>query len=101
LPPLPIVYVKAVPVQASWEPSAVGYLRRLPDIYEAPVYYTSFRGPTYIFLATLKTVDPNSKWVLTGTAVVSALFSFSLHPPLPPSSHLYPFSLPNPPPPNS
>jgi dynein heavy chain len=70
LPPLPIVYVKAVPVQASWEPSAVGYLRRLPDIYEAPVYYTSFRGPTYIFLATLKTVDPNSKWVLTGTAVL-------------------------------
>ena len=56
LPPLPIIYVKAVPVQSSWEPSAVGYLRRLPDIYEAPVYYTSFRGPTYIFLATLKTI---------------------------------------------
>ena len=70
LPPLPIIYVKAVPVQATWEPSAVGYLRRLPDIYEAPVYYTSFRGFTYIFLATLKTIDPNSKWVLTGTAVL-------------------------------
>ena len=70
LPALPIVYVKAVPVQASWEPSAVGYLRRVPDIYECPCYYTSFRGPTYIFLATLKTVDPNSKWVLTGTAIL-------------------------------
>ena len=70
LPALPVIYVKAVPVQVTWEPSAVGYLRRLPDIYEAPVYYTSFRGPTYVFLATLKTVDPNSKWVLTGTAIL-------------------------------
>jgi dynein heavy chain len=24
LPPLPVIYVKAVPVQPSWEPSAVG-----------------------------------------------------------------------------
>jgi dynein heavy chain len=70
LPVMPVIYVKAVKVQPSWEPSAVGYLRRLPDIYEAPVYLTSFRGHTYVFLATLKTVDPNSKWVLTGTAVL-------------------------------
>jgi dynein heavy chain len=70
LPPLPVVYVKAVPVQSTWEPSAVGYLRRVPDIYECPVYITSFRGHTYVFLATLKTVDPASKWVLTGTAIL-------------------------------
>jgi dynein heavy chain len=70
LPPLPVLYVKAVEVQSTWEPSAVGYLRRVPDIYEAAVYLTSMRGPTYVFLATLKTVDPNSKWVLTGTAVL-------------------------------
>lgn len=70
LPTVPIIYVKAVPVKPTWEPSAVGYLRRQPDIYECPVYYTSFRGHTYIFLATLKTVDPNSKWVLTGTAIL-------------------------------
>jgi len=70
LPPLPVIYVKAVTVQPTWEPSAVGYLRRLPDIYEAPVYLTSYRGHTYIFLATMKTVDPNNKWVLTGTAVL-------------------------------
>lgn len=70
LPPLPVIYVKAVAVQPSWEPSAVGYLRRVAHIYEAPVYITSFRGHTYVFLATLKTVDPNSKWVLTGTAVL-------------------------------
>ena len=70
LPTLPVIYVKAVPVQPTWEPSAVGYLRRNPNIYECPVYITSFRGHTYIFLATLKTVDPNSKWVLTGTAIL-------------------------------
>ena len=34
------------------------------------MYVTTMRGPTYLFLATLKTVDPKSKWVLTGTAVM-------------------------------
>jgi dynein heavy chain len=70
MPMMPVVYVKAVAVQASWEPSAVGYLRRVADIYECPVYMNPFRGPTYVFLATLKTVDPSSKWVLTGTALM-------------------------------
>lgn len=57
-------------LQSTWEPSAVGYIRHDPKIYEAPVYITSFRGPTYVFLATLKTEDPVSKWTLTGTAVL-------------------------------
>eukprot|EP01033_Poteriospumella_lacustris_P002495 gene2501-1816_t len=70
LPPLPVIYVKAVAVQPTWEPSAVGYLRRVPDIYECPVYITSFRGHTYVFLATLKSVDPTTKWILTGTAIL-------------------------------
>ena len=70
LPSLPVVYVKAVQVQPTWEPSAVGYLRRDPKVYECPVYITQFRGPTYVFLATLKTIDPNTKWTLTGTAIV-------------------------------
>merc|ERR1719276_169728 len=70
LPLLPLIYCRAVPVLASWEPSAVGYLRRTEGIFECPVYTTSFRGHTYVFLATLKTVDPNTKWVLTGTAIL-------------------------------
>ena len=69
MPALPVIYVKAVAVKSSWEPSAVGYLRRQADIYECPVYITPFRGHTYVFLATLKSVDPCSKWVLTGTAI--------------------------------
>jgi dynein heavy chain len=70
LPQLPILYIKAVPVQPNWVPSAVGYLRRTEGIYECPIYITSFRGHTYVFLATLRTNDPNSKWVLTGTAIL-------------------------------
>ena len=70
MPPIPVVYIKAVPTQPSWEPSAVGYLRHVDDIYECPVFITTMRGPTYIFLATLKTVEPKSKWTLTGTAIM-------------------------------
>jgi len=70
LPMLPVIYIKACKVQDSWEASAVGYLRHVDDIYECPVYITTFRGPTYVFLATLKTVLPKSKWVLTGTAII-------------------------------
>jgi dynein heavy chain len=79
LPLMPVVYAKAVQVGALWEATGVGYLRHLPDIYECPCYFTTFRGPTYVFLATLKTIyedesgnplNPKSKWVLTGTAMV-------------------------------
>ena len=35
-----------------------------------PVYVTTMRGPTYLFIATLKTLVPKSRWVLTGTAVM-------------------------------
>ena len=67
---LPLVYLKAVVVQRSWEASGVGYLRHDPTVYECPVYVTTFCGPTYIFLATLKSIDPLSKWVLAGVALV-------------------------------
>mmetsp|Transcript_4425 Transcript_4425/g.9408 ORF Transcript_4425/g.9408 Transcript_4425/m.9408 type:complete len:4228 (+) Transcript_4425:42-12725(+) len=70
LPLMPIMYVKAVVVQDSWEASAVGYMRYTADIYECPVYVTQFRGPTYIFLATLRVIEDKSKWTLTGTAIV-------------------------------
>eukprot|EP00953_Heterococcus_sp_UTEX-ZZ885_P032394 16926-Heterococcus_DN1.PRE.1 len=70
LPQLPVIYVKAVPVKSTWEPSAVGYLRHEKGLYECPCYLTRFRGPTYVFLATLRTNAPESKWVLTGTALI-------------------------------
>ncbi|KAJ8613143.1 hypothetical protein CTAYLR_004791 [Chrysophaeum taylorii] len=61
MPPMPVLYIKAVPVQGTWEPSAVGYLRHVAHIYECPVFITTMRGPTYIFLATLRTSEPKSK----------------------------------------
>jgi len=67
---LPVVYVKAVPVQPEWSPEAVGYLRADPTLYECPVYVTGARGPTFVFLATLKTVDPVHKWILAGCALL-------------------------------
>jgi dynein heavy chain len=67
---LPVVYVKAVQVQASWSPESVGYIRSNPSLYECPVYLTSARGPTFVFLSTLKTVDPTYRWILAGVALL-------------------------------
>lgn len=77
IPSMPVMYIKAVQVESSWEPTAVGYMRHSADLYECPVYQTTFRGPTYVFLATLK-INPSvdepsvqkSKWVLRGVAIV-------------------------------
>jgi dynein heavy chain len=70
LPAMPVMYLKAVEVMPEWDPQSVGYLRRDPEVYDCPVYSTSYRGPTYVFLATLKTKDENSKWILSGTALI-------------------------------
>mmetsp|Transcript_13327 Transcript_13327/g.19913 ORF Transcript_13327/g.19913 Transcript_13327/m.19913 type:complete len:1361 (+) Transcript_13327:1-4083(+) len=70
MPPMPVLYIRAVPVSPSWEASAVGYLRHQEDIYECPVFITTMRGPTYLFLATLRTTESKHKWTLTGTALM-------------------------------
>ena len=57
-------------MQSKWIPTSVGYLRQDPATYECPVYVTTFRGPTYVFLATLKTLVPASKWIMAGCALV-------------------------------
>ena len=71
LPLMPVMYVKAVTVQADWKPTAVGYMRAEPDLYNCPVYTTSQRGPTYVTIATLK-VEANTahKWVLGGVCLL-------------------------------
>ena len=70
LTPMPLLYVKAVQVQPDWAPESVGYLRGDPSLYECPCYLTSARGGTFVFLATLKTTEPTSKWVLAGVALL-------------------------------
>lgn len=69
IPAMPVIYVKAIPIEPHWEASPVGYLRNDPRIYECPVYITTFRGPTYIFLATLATEISAKKWVLSAVAM--------------------------------
>jgi dynein heavy chain len=70
LPMMPVVYVKAVLTKPHWEPSAVGYLQHDPNIYDCPVYVTSGRGPTYVFLATLTSKTAVSKWTLAAVALL-------------------------------
>jgi dynein heavy chain len=62
-----------VTVQPNWEPTSVGYLRPEPHLYNCPIYLNTFRGPTYVFAATLKTVDPASKWALAAVAIMMQL----------------------------
>lgn len=66
---MPLMYIKAVVVQKSWVPESVGYIRPEQDLYNCPVYSTTFRGPTFVFVATLKTQDPPSKWTSAGVAL--------------------------------
>ncbi|RYH29929.1 hypothetical protein EON65_06780 [archaeon] len=72
LTPLPVMYVRAVPVEPAWIPESVGYLRREPQLFECPVYLTRARGPTFVFLAVLRVAakDPSSRWVLAGLALI-------------------------------
>ena len=61
---------QSMQVQPSWAPTSVGYLRPEEDIYNAPVYLTEFRGPTYVFAATLRTETGSARWVLAGVALL-------------------------------
>lgn len=70
LTPMPVLYVTAVQVQPEWSPESVGYLRGDPGLYECPVYTTTARGNTFVFLSTLKTKDPVHRWVLAGVALL-------------------------------
>lgn len=67
---LPVMYIKAVVVQPNWSPESVGYLRGDPQLYECPVYITTARGATFVFLSTLRSVVPTHRWVLAGVALL-------------------------------
>ena len=62
--------MKAVVVQKDWDPQAVGYIRPEKDLYNCPCYNTTFRGPTFVFVATLKTADRAEKRISAGVALM-------------------------------
>jgi len=66
---MPVMYIKAVVIQSTWVPESVGYIRPESHLYNCPVYSTTFRGPTFIFVATLKTKAAASKWISAGVAL--------------------------------
>jgi len=39
-------------------------------VYMCPVYKTRFRGPTYVFMAQLKTKSPPARWIMAGVALI-------------------------------
>lgn len=63
-PKLPVVNVIAVPLSE----------KKTKSQYECPVYYTSTRGPTFVFTANLQMGDDNEKeaykWVLAGVCLI-------------------------------
>ena len=63
-PKLPVVNVIAVPSNE----------KKTKAQYECPVYYTSTRGPTYVFTANLQMGDDNEKesykWILSGVCLI-------------------------------
>lgn len=62
-PPLPVVNVVSV----------LNKDKKTKAQYDCPVYYTTMRGPVYIFKANLNMESeeiPTSKWILSGTALI-------------------------------
>jgi dynein heavy chain, axonemal len=62
-PHLPIVNIIAVPVDK----------KITKGQYMCPVYYTTMRGPTYVFTANLNMESEESeesKWILAGVALI-------------------------------
>ena len=70
MPAAPVIYVKSVPIQKEWVASPVGWLRNDPTIYECPIYQTAMRGPTFITLATIRSTESTSKWILLGVCLL-------------------------------
>ncbi|RHY38496.1 hypothetical protein DYB30_002970, partial [Aphanomyces astaci] len=67
---MPVVYIRAVSIKEDWEATATGYFRHDTSVYECPVYMTSQRGPTFVFLATLSTKVAKAKWIMAGVALL-------------------------------
>jgi len=67
---MPVMFIQAVQVKDHWKPESVGYLRNDSSVYECPVYATSARGHSFVFLSTLTTFASCSKWILAGVALL-------------------------------
>ena len=59
-PPMPVMLVRAVPVDK----------QDARSVYRCPVYKTRQRGPTYVWTFNLKTKERPAKWTLAGVALL-------------------------------
>ena len=58
--PMPVINVKAVLLEKG----------ESSGMYNCPVYKTTFRGPTYVFQAQLKTKSSPDRWVFGGVCLL-------------------------------
>jgi len=59
-PEMPVIRVRGV-VHGTYE---------MDGLFVCPIYITSMRGPTFVFKATLKSVDPLNKWIMAGVCLL-------------------------------
>jgi len=60
LPPVPVLFIRAIPVDR----------QDTRSVYECPVYKTRMRGPTFVWTFNLRTKEKPSKWILAGVALL-------------------------------
>ena len=57
--PMPVILCKAIPSEKL----------DMKGFYDCPTYKTEQRGPTYVFMAQLKTKVPPARWIMAGVAM--------------------------------
>ena len=61
--PMPVLSIRGLSVEKA----------DFSNMYMCPTYKTEFRGPTYVFCASLKTKSAAGRWVLAGVALIMEL----------------------------
>jgi dynein heavy chain len=60
---MPVINCKSVPLDKLEE----------KGIFQCPVYKTETRGPTFVFMAQLRTKSPSARWIMAGVALIMDL----------------------------
>jgi len=60
---MPVILAKSVPSERLEE----------KGVFFCPVYKTEQRGPTFVFMAQIRTKSPSARWVMAGVALIMDL----------------------------
>lgn len=67
---MPILYIKGTRVEEGSRALSMRNGSLDTPVYCCPVYLTRSRGSTFVFVATLKTDEPESKWLSASVAIL-------------------------------